>query len=366
MCTREQDRSGCPPFEPCATSARRASPPENSVRYVVTTPRAKSDFARPLASEHAAAGRRLPSRSRLWYKCDSMPEDNSAQSQFDEVLARWAELRAGSRHEDCSDRPSHDVTELILALLQVIQMYALPGSPQAGAAEESVKRLGSANPHLLTILPGIVKSLKQQYRQGEMRLPQTTHLVTPSDSSSVFVVHGRNDAARRAMFSFLRSLALVPIEWNQAVSYTQSAAPFVGEVLDHAYARAQAVLVLLTGDDVARLGTRYQAPSDPQFEVALTPQARPNVLFEAGMAFGRHPERTLLVTLGQIRPFSDIAGRHFITITNRAEHRQTLADRLRAIGCAVETAHRTDWLSEGDFDSATVSPDYAAEPGDQP
>ncbi len=76
------------------------------------------------------------------------------------------------------------------------------------------------------------------------------------------------------------------------------------------------------------------------------------------MAFGRHPERTILVRLGYSRPFSDVAGRNEIRITNRSEDRQALAARLRTAGCAVKTENMSSWLSEGDFDSADGAPDH--------
>lgn len=77
---------------------------------------------------------------------------------------------------------------------------------------------------------------------------------------------------------------------------------------------AQAVLVIFTGDDMAMLANSLQREDDPEYEKSLTPQARPNVLFEAGMAFGVHSERTILVQIGEVRPFSDIAGRHVIRL----------------------------------------------------
>ena len=42
-------------------------------------------------------------------------------------------------------------------------------------------------------------------------------------SERVFVVHGRNAEARNAMFTFLRSIGLKPIEWDQAIALTGKA-----------------------------------------------------------------------------------------------------------------------------------------------
>lgn len=164
----------------------------------------------------------------------------------------------------------------------------------------------------------------------------------------VFVVHGRNLALRTAMFRFLRALGLEPIEWSKAVKATGSAAPYVGEVLDKAFEEAVAVVVLLTADDQARLRARLRKASDPTYESRMTGQARPNVLFEAGMAFGSHPRSTILVEVGELRPFSDIGGRHVVRLSNLPEARQELANRLETAGCIVDMSG-TDWMSEGDF-----------------
>ncbi|WP_375790108.1 TIR domain-containing protein [Bradyrhizobium sp. Pha-3] len=42
---------------------------------------------------------------------------------------------------------------------------------------------------------------------------------------------------------------------------------------------------------------------DPEHERTLTAQARPNVLFEAGMAFGKIPKNTILVQFLRSTPF---------------------------------------------------------------
>lgn len=173
----------------------------------------------------------------------------------------------------------------------------------------------------------------------------------PSDPTKVFVVHGRNEKARDALFQFLRTIGLRPIEWSEAVRATGNPSPYVGEILDEAFSLAQAVVVLMTPDDMAYLREPFHGQREPAHETEPTPQARPNVLFEAGMAMGRHPRRTVLVELGELRPFSDVAGRHAVRINNTGQKRQDLADRLGLAGCPVDTAGR-DWHSAGDFDAA--------------
>jgi len=171
---------------------------------------------------------------------------------------------------------------------------------------------------------------------------------TVNDPRVIFVVHGRNLEARNSLFRFLRSIGLKPMEWSQAIAATGEASPFIGEVLDVAFSMAQAVVVLLTPDDEARLREPFRGKNDPAYESQLTGQARPNVLFEAGMAMGRNSKRTVIVELGTIRPFSDIAGRHTVRLSDNSSSRQELAERLRTAGCPVDLSGR-DWHTEGDF-----------------
>lgn len=169
-----------------------------------------------------------------------------------------------------------------------------------------------------------------------------------TDPRMVFVVHGRNVEIRDSMFAFLRSIGLHPIEWNEALNSTGRATPYIGEVLETAFTMAQAVVVVLTPDDEARLLPQFRLPGDPPHEVNLTPQARPNVLFEAGMAFAYRPDHTVLVQVGEVRPFSDVGGRHVLRLSNSTQSRQGLATRLQAAGCAVNITG-TDWHTTGNF-----------------
>jgi hypothetical protein len=168
-----------------------------------------------------------------------------------------------------------------------------------------------------------------------------------TNKRKVFVVHGRNNAARDGMFAFLRALGLQPVEWEHAIKITGEGSPYIGTVLDHAFSAAQAIVVLLTPDEITYLRSEY-AHSEDDLETQPAAQARPNVLFEAGMALGRNTKRTILVELGKVREFSDVSGRHAIRLSNDSEKRTALAERLRTAGCEVDTSG-TDWLSAGDL-----------------
>lgn len=170
----------------------------------------------------------------------------------------------------------------------------------------------------------------------------------PVDTQAVFVVHGRDGDARDAMFIFLRSIGLQPLEWSEAVQSTGKTSPHISEVLDVAFSRAHAVVVLFTPDDEARLKESFRNQNDLPHETELTGQARPNVLFEAGMAMGRSADRTILVEVGVLRPFSDIAGRLAVRLDNTSRQRQELAQRLRIAGCPVNLEGK-DWHTAGDF-----------------
>jgi predicted nucleotide-binding protein len=171
------------------------------------------------------------------------------------------------------------------------------------------------------------------------------------DPERVFIVHGRNERARLALCAVLRAVGLSPIEWEEAVQLTGIAAPYIGDVINKAFDIAQAVIVLLTGDDLARLDLRHIHAADSEAERTLHRQPRLNVVFEAGMALGRFPDRTLLVGVGHSKRFSDIEGRHYVRLSGNPESLNTLISRLDTAGCTVKTRGRTDWLRVADFES---------------
>lgn len=163
----------------------------------------------------------------------------------------------------------------------------------------------------------------------------------------VFVIHGRNAKARKEVFSFLRAIGLSPIEWSEAVGLTGQGSPYVGHVLDTAFAIAPAIVALLTPDDIVYLDRRLTDKDDDP-ELVPQHQARPNVLFEAGMAMGMKPDNTVIVEFGNIKSFSDIHGRHVVRLDNSLAMRQELANRLKRAGCEVSLGG-TDWHTVGDL-----------------
>ncbi len=197
----------------------------------------------------------------------------------------------------------------------------------------------------LAPLPTVTSTARSTTRRSTTTRPKPTSTKPPG--KKIWVVYGRNAKARTALFRFLRSLELSPVEFGSAI---KSGSPYIGEILEEGFKSVHAVVVLLTGDDEARLRALYRKKTDPEYEAKLTPQPRPNVLFEAGMAFGRFPRSTVVVQIGKVRPFSDVLGRHVIQLDNSPETRTEFANRLVSIGCAASMSG-TDWLSEGDFAS---------------
>ncbi|MBM4032880.1 MAG: hypothetical protein FJ291_13980 [Planctomycetes bacterium] len=166
----------------------------------------------------------------------------------------------------------------------------------------------------------------------------------------VYVVHGRNTLARDAMDAFLKRLGITPVYFEKAITWTGQGNPHPCDVIKAAFDRVGAVLVLLSGDDLACLKPDYVRGDDPDDEKSLTPQARPNVLFEAGFAYSLHNDRTILVQVGKLRGLSDLLGLHIPRMKNTKAFREDLVARLRTAQCDIRK--KKGWKTAGDFDAA--------------
>lgn len=165
---------------------------------------------------------------------------------------------------------------------------------------------------------------------------------------SVYVVYGHDLAVRDAMFAFLKSLNLQPITKEAAVKLTGEASPFADRIVDAAFKHVQAIIVLFTGDDRARQRAGLHKGNENVRGKKFWYQPSQDQIFEAGYAFGRSPERTILIQVGNIQLFSDIDGRYIPNFTGKEHERRDLIDRLKNAGCVVNDLDDA-WRSAGNF-----------------
>lgn len=163
--------------------------------------------------------------------------------------------------------------------------------------------------------------------------------------NDVFVIHGRDSRAVNSMKQLLRAVSLTPVEWEEAVSWTNKASPPLLDVIKTALERVQAAVVLFTPDEVAQLKEEFWDPGDTEADHKGF-QPRQNVLIEAGMALALFPDRTLLVQIGKIRMPSDITGLNYLKFDGQPKSRTALINRLENAGCKPRTKGG-DYLTGG-------------------
>lgn len=282
------------------------------------------------------------------------------------VMARGAAVRRGkavlqvavetwSLHINAIDRMKHTTT-------------STTGTPTASIAkgatsvgEDVTATLRAADSPITTEIAALQPRLESaktlhlsvSHQEGSSRM-STNELVKAgatggADPRAVFVIYGRNRDARKEVFTFLRAIGLNPLEWAHIVGLTGQASPYVGDVLTAGFEAAQAIVVLQTPDDIVYLDGDFcdlNNPDDREGEPQGQP--RPNVFFEAGMAMGVSPDRTVIVEFGPIKHFSDISGRHTVRLDDSVAQRQALAQRLQNAGCQVDLMG-PDWHTAGDL-----------------
>lgn len=170
----------------------------------------------------------------------------------------------------------------------------------------------------------------------------------------VFLVHGRDISARDEMITLLRAFDLRVISWREAAAHAGGGTPYIGDIVAAGMDLADAVVVLLTPDDIGCVSPIFRVEHDGPHELEPTGQARLNVVFEAGMAMARDRKRVVLVEIGLVRKISDIDGLNIIRMRDAVETRKDLAQRLRSAGLAVDTDGE-EWRTVGRFDRALLA-----------
>jgi len=171
---------------------------------------------------------------------------------------------------------------------------------------------------------------------------------------SVFLVHGRDHSARDAIIALLRTFDLKIINWRDAAARAGGGTPYTGDIVAAGMELADAVVILMTPDDIGYVRPNFREATDGPHELEPTGQARLNVVFEAGMAMARDRDRVVVVEVGQVRKMSDIDGLNVIRMHNNIERRKDLAQRLRSAGLSVDTDGE-EWRTAGNFNRSPLT-----------
>jgi predicted nucleotide-binding protein len=276
------------------------------------------------------------------------------------LRSRQARLRAGEARLTLLDADLARLEQTVT--LAQRNLLAQPGcgpSEAAGvfAADQSLARYltgqVSSDRGYLQIELSRAKSMRELATEalgqpGELTAEPTAARTEPDIAKRVFVVYGRDGALARSFFDLLYAVGLQPLEWERLVKPTGTTTPYLGDVVRTAPHLAQANLVLLSPDDVVELHPDLYERNDHPYERGRSGQARPNVLFELGLAYMAYPERTIIVEVGHLRPVADLAGLNVIRFDGSATAVSKVISRLTMAGCPADTSGET-WLDPSRF-----------------
>lgn len=165
---------------------------------------------------------------------------------------------------------------------------------------------------------------------------------------NVFLVHGRDDEFAGRVRELLSLLGLRVLEWEPLVRAAgRGPAPMLREIIQDGMRRAQAIVVLLTPDDVVSLHPDLRSAREDPHELVPQCQPRPNVLMELGAALFAFPDATIVVKAGRLRPMADLGGVNFVDFAVGGESK--LVSRLLVAGCTVDDSGQ-EWRRRSRFE----------------
>ncbi|MBK6543487.1 MAG: nucleotide-binding protein [Flavobacteriales bacterium] len=133
----------------------------------------------------------------------------------------------------------------------------------------------------------------------------------------VFIIYGRDSQAHVELVKYVKCLGLANIPFERVAAELGTSA-FVADIVLKGISQADVVLALFTPDEQAVLygpDGKYHGHEEGNSRW----QARPNVLFEAGVAYGTKKDKTILLTLGvDVKLFSDVSGVYVINLATDA------------------------------------------------
>jgi hypothetical protein len=159
----------------------------------------------------------------------------------------------------------------------------------------------------------VVMVLQDQYgleTPGATRSESTEEHRAAIRSKLVFLL--ADEPERPEIEELLRSVGLVPLDWNQAVEFTGKSQPTLSEEVGTALSVGGAILFVL--------GHR------------LTPDR----FFAAGLAAAAGRHRTILVAADEV-VLGSALGPHLVRLDGSDHARQKVVEALQAAGCPVDT-----------------------------
>jgi predicted nucleotide-binding protein len=197
------------------------------------------------------------------------------------------------------------------------------GSFIGGSNEEYQRCFLDGIPPALELLQGLIARLEE--RKEDLAPLSGSAATTGSNGSSrrVFVVHGRDDAAKESAARFLAQLDLEPIILHEQPNGGRTIIEKFERYADVAFA-----VVLLTPDD---LGASRDAPQEGKS------RARQNVIFELGFFIGRLGRgRVCALHKGDTEILSDYQGVVYVAMDVGGGWKLALAREIREAGIAVD------------------------------
>jgi len=189
---------------------------------------------------------------------------------------------------------------------------------------ERQRKFADGIPQTVTMLEGLISRLEEKREDLESDLAPAIPPIAPlAGTRRVFIVHGRDEAAKEAVARFLTKLELEPIILHEQPNQGRTVIEKFEGSADVDFA-----VVLLTPDDIGYLADDFDNPK---------PRARQNVVFELGYFVGRlGRSRVCALHKGGVEILSDYEGVVYVSMDDPQGWRLLLAREIKAAGVNVD------------------------------
>ena len=175
---------------------------------------------------------------------------------------------------------------------------------------------------------GILESVKEDFEMGDIGPDASSLTDAPAsrplcNSREVFLVHGRDEAAKQAVARFIEKLDLTPVILHEQPSEGRT----IIEKFEK-YSNVGFAIVLITPDDVGALAEEKRN---------LKPRARQNVILELGFFLGKLGRHRVCALYKQdVEIPSDYKGVLFIPMDAGNGWQLSLAKEIKAAGIKLD------------------------------